>query len=266
MKKIFVTIIVVLFTFLASMVQAADNAQSSGQLGLYIGAKISLSNVRMEKRKFEMNTGEVDDGSGGIFAAEHQILGMGSGSNNVFGGGLTFGFDFDKHWNIPLRIELDYTIRGESSSSNTKSNRWYFTWDSNPMLDDNTIYLETSVKLQTLMFNFWYDIPTGTALKPYIGGGVGLAFIKYSSQSYIVGSSEDPVLTIYGKRKTNFAWSLGAGLGYEISPNITLDLGYRYINAGSVTALLENSVDFPYHSGVGRISSHDVILGIRYTF
>ncbi len=31
----------------------------------------------------------------------------------------------------------------------------------------------------------------------------------------------------------NFAWSLTAGLAYQLSPNLLLDINYRYVNMGT---------------------------------
>ena len=34
--------------------------------------------------------------------------------------------------------------------------------------------------------------------------------------------------------KTSFAWALMAGLDFNISPNLRLEMGYRYLNYGSI--------------------------------
>jgi opacity protein-like surface antigen len=226
-----------------------------------------MSNVRMSNRKFGMYAGGENYG-GEIYAWDHQTLGMGDKNETVFGGGLTLGYDFDKRPDIPVRIELDYTARDKSSRSGSVGATWDVTRDGNPDVIINTVDMKTSVQLQTLMLNAWFDIPTGTAFRPYLGGGIGWAFIDFSASSLEDGIPSSLVST-GTKSSTNFAWSLGGGLGYAITRNWTADLGYRYIDAGNVK---KEPLKFPdgsaslYYSKIGRIEAHDVMLGIRYTF
>jgi opacity protein-like surface antigen len=261
MKKFVATVAALLFTFLGGTAQAAEDVPSGDQLGLYVGGKIGMSNVRMSGRKFGMNAG-VEDFGGVIYAVDHQTLGMGDKNETVWGGGLTLGYDFDKRFNTPVRVELDYTIRDKASRSSSADGTWYYTMGGVPGIENNTVAMKTSVQLQTLMLNAWFDIPTGTAFKPYLGGGIGWAFIDFSASSIENGDPSTMVST-GTKSSTNFAWSLGGGLGYDITQNWTVDLGYRYINAGDVKEPFEGGY---FYSKIGRIEAHDVMLGIRYTF
>ena len=34
------------------------------------------------------------------------------------------------------------------------------------------------------------------------------------------------------------AWALAAGVGFQLTPSMTLDIGYRYLNSGTVNTLL----------------------------
>ncbi|EFD7772134.1 hypothetical protein F1B71_21670 [Escherichia coli] len=36
----------------------------------------------------------------------------------------------------------------------------------------------------------------------------------------------------YSGYDNNFAWSIGAGVRYDVTPDIALDLSYRYLDAG----------------------------------
>ncbi|MPR12014.1 porin family protein [Microvirga tunisiensis] len=57
--------------------------------------------------------------------------------------------------------------------------------------------------------------------------------------------------------------ALMAGVGYQLSSNFTLDLGYRYVSLGDVKTR-------SYDSGTGvdveSIGAHEVRLGVRYSF
>ncbi len=66
------------------------------------------------------------------------------------------------------------------------------------------------------------------------------------------------------------AWALYAGLGFEVTSALTLDLGYRYLHIGDAESgdLVSfdgtNNIDNPME--FEDISSHDVRLGMRYKF
>ena len=67
--------------------------------------------------------------------------------------------------------------------------------------------------------------------------------------------------------ETNFAWAVYAGLAYEVTSAVTIDLSYRYADlgdarSGTVTALMALSS----FSGVdiNDIDSHDLMLGVRW--
>jgi opacity protein-like surface antigen len=61
--------------------------------------------------------------------------------------------------------------------------------------------------------------------------------------------------------KYSFAWALMAGVGVQISPSATLDIGYRYLNTGAATTSITPQVgSFMKQSG----ASQEVRVGIRY--
>ncbi|HEZ2775024.1 TPA: outer membrane beta-barrel protein, partial [Neisseria meningitidis] len=107
--------------------------------------------------------------------------------------------------------------------------------------------------------------------KPYIGARVAYGHVKHQ-----VHSVETETTTVFSKPKgttvpgiisekpiskppyheSNSISSLGlgviAGVGFDITPKLTLDTGYRYHNWGR----LENT----------RFKTHEVSLGMRYRF
>lgn len=106
---------------------------------------------------------------------------------------------------------------------------------------------------RSYMINGYFDIPTYTPIRPYVGAGVGLARVK-NRLTYL----DDDYVT--KKRKTNVAYQLMAGVGYNITRNWTLDVGYRWVDNGKARW---NTVN-------GRTSfdstQHQLTMGIRYTF
>ena len=60
-----------------------------------------------------------------------------------------------------------------------------------------------------------------------------------------------------------------AGLDFAVTPNLTLELGYRYLNLGNVKSAAINCVSTsscPNEVQNYRLQSNDIRLGFRYNF
>jgi opacity protein-like surface antigen len=70
--------------------------------------------------------------------------------------------------------------------------------------------------------------------------------------------------------KWNFAWALHAGLAYKVSPSMTIEMAYSYINMGDgITGDLKafdgtNNIVNPMT--FKNITSQDLTLGVRWQF
>jgi outer membrane protein OmpA-like peptidoglycan-associated protein len=122
---------------------------------------------------------------------------------------------------------------------------------------------EATVDNWTVMANAFYDIDTGTAWRPYVGAGIGLARNKISDIRSTFNAVE--TATEFGAAHSELAWAAMAGLAYEIGANLFLDLGYRYIDFGQ----LETSGNFTFGAGpvtTGDLRAHEVMIGLRWQF
>lgn len=108
--------------------------------------------------------------------------------------------------------------------------------------------------INTFMINAYYDLHNSSKFTPYISTGLGLAAIKTKSSNTITKDVSG----------SNFAWSLGAGIGYTITKNIVLDFGVKYNDFGNI----KESVNNPPLVGSQKnaYSNMEALLGIRYTF
>jgi opacity protein-like surface antigen len=115
--------------------------------------------------------------------------------------------------------------------------------------------------------NVYADLGTWWCITPFIGAGVGVANVTIS------GFRDDNIIAGGGgyadaASKTNFAWALHAGVGYQVTPNFTVELAYRYVNLGDgVTGDVinydgTNTINNPWT--FKNITSHDVKLGLRW--
>ena len=91
------------------------------------------------------------------------------------------------------------------------------------------------------MANAYVDLGTWWCVTPFIGAGIGTSYNRIS------GFRDDGLSNNFGvprpssvtyaadSGKWNFAWALHAGLAYRVTPDVTLELGYSYMNLGDAT-------------------------------
>jgi opacity protein-like surface antigen len=86
--------------------------------------------------------------------------------------------------------------------------------------------------------NVYFDLGTWWCLTPFIGAGVGGAYHRISSLSD-VGLNASPLgASAFGFANADhntwsFAWAAHAGLAYSVTPNVKLELAYRYLSMGN---------------------------------
>ncbi|MDO6002434.1 opacity family porin [Neisseria gonorrhoeae] len=115
-----------------------------------------------------------------------------------------------------------------------------------------------------------YDFKLNDKFKPYIGARVAYGHVRHSIDStkktteFLTTAGSPGVVpggykvstTPGAHQESNSIRRVGlgviAGVGFDITPNLTLDAGYRYHNWGR----LENT----------RFKTHEASLGVRYRF
>jgi opacity protein-like surface antigen len=125
--------------------------------------------------------------------------------------------------------------------------------------------LHSSVKTYTLMANVYKDLGRYGSVTPYVGAGIGLAYNRMS-ETYFTGST---TLTnrIAGDNDLSLAWSLMAGIGYQISDRAILDVGYRYLDMGKISSQRHDNAGFVNpRVTVDDIAAHEFKIGLRYHF
>jgi opacity protein-like surface antigen len=176
------------------------------------------------------NTGEINGGGG-----------RSSRTRNTLGGAIAAGYYFRYlDARVPLRGEIEYAARGDVRAS----------WDSSSALA--TRKFKALFNVQTLQANVYWDIDTGTAFKPFIGGGMGLSFI-YADYKPENGYG-------HSDTTTGFAWNAGAGVAYDINESVTVDLAYRFAGFGHAEAKTWNSSTRNY------MTANEFLLGLRLHF
>lgn len=223
------------------------NAQNSG---FYLGGQLGDSIFKVSNIKDTYH--DLEDGERG-----HDKFG--SINKSKFSGALNLGYNFKSAFNIPVRAEVSFTLRGDSNK--TKHER-----ETNEFDETYNGINKTKAKMNTLMFNGYYDIDTKTSFTPFVGAGLGVAFTKLKREwrGYMEDDKDDVYSESFSKSKTKFTWSLAAGVGYKITDNLDFDFTARYLDAGKVT--IQTRKDDLKIKSTAKFTSVDLLAGIRYTF
>ena len=169
---------------------------------------------------------------------------------------------------------------------------------------DHSIPVSGSASQLGAMVNLWYDFNPGSKWRPYIGGGFGLVKVDWGDVKYnrnevaqgaadqlallqcanpaalppgvtpdlcrqgvMAGAATLPPGTVPELSDTDsvFAFQLGAGVGYAYSDALTIQVGYRMLNA--------SDLEFSGKSAMGSTATattemlvHLFEIGIRYRF
>ena len=145
--------------------------------------------------------------------------------------------------------------------------------------------------------NTYVDLGTYYGFTPYVGGGLGLNMNTLSGSANFnataTGQTYAADLTAFGGfppvwvntqgqtlapqpniafapqfwnrsiRSTTWsmAWALSAGVGFKLTPSATLDIGYRYLNSGTVNTLINPQTGLTIHQ---YNASHQIRVGVLY--
>ncbi len=107
----------------------------------------------------------------------------------------------------------------------------------------------------TVLLNGYLDLGTWSGFTPYVGGGIGGAYVGTSSYETV---PPQPALTPTVSR-WNVAWAAMAGVSYNLSYNLLLDVGYRHVDMGDVIGGPTSN-----QLTVKKLTGDEIRIGIRY--
>jgi opacity protein-like surface antigen len=141
-----------------------------------------------------------------------------------------------------------------------------------------------TLQSSVVMANAYADLGTWYGITPYAGVGVGLARhdldgfadsgIVQTGTAFNSNNTPNGPLTpvafsrVADKTWTNLAWALMAGLSYDITSNLKLDLGYRYMNLGDIRSSPIDCIcgqTFPGFK-IRNLASNELLIGMRWLF
>lgn len=107
--------------------------------------------------------------------------------------------------------------------------------------------VDGSVDMKTLMANGIYNFKNNSVVTPYLGAGLGIAWIDSDN--------------IDG---TEFAYQVLAGVGMGMNDQVSVLLGYRYLGMGDIS---EEGTLYGMNGEYSvPIDSHNFEVGLKYSF
>jgi opacity protein-like surface antigen len=128
-----------------------------------------------------------------------------------------------------------------------------------------TVNLETGeFSAITALANVYVDLGNYYGFSPYVGAGAGFSYLMMDDIASLNG--DGTIVDVGDADDWSFAWALMAGLAYHFTPQLALDVGYRYLNLGEIDSdTVPAGVgdgDFTYDD----LQAHEVRVGLRYSF
>lgn len=122
------------------------------------------------------------------------------------------------------------------------------------------------LKSEVFLANAYIDLGTWNCLTPFIGIGLGGAYNTFSDLADLgVGTAGNGLAN--NSSELNFAWALHAGVDYHVTDNFTVELAYRYLSYGDVSAQISCLGGCnPDTYKLQNLTSNDLMLGVRWRF
>ncbi|MGH6811292.1 MAG: outer membrane protein [Methylocella sp.] len=140
-------------------------------------------------------------------------------------------------------------------------------------------HFDSEIHRWDLLANGYFDLGTWDGFTPYIGAGAGVSWARINqSVNFTFGNGlrcrascgfpTQPVGTFIFTDFDNsqsamsyrFAWAVMAGVSIAMTDRALLDVGYRYLDLGSITGLSSPTGT----SVTQRIRANEVRAGVRY--
>lgn len=134
-----------------------------------------------------------------------------------------------------------------------------------PLFQGNALELPVhvggDVVMRSVLLNAAYHFNVGGRVSPFLQVGLGYASVKVDSLTFTVAGF--PPTTVPGADNYGLAYSYGAGIAFQLAPDIALDLLYRRVDYGTVYS-------DPSPSGLGKdkleVEVGELSLGARFSF
>jgi opacity protein-like surface antigen len=224
-------------------------------------------------------------GSAGLaMARDAGIKNVSEGTNALLNAGSTLN-DLDRSpvFGLGLGYRVSPLLRADLSLSQ-RSGLDLSDGEGTPTIGSGRTDLTAKIRSRAVFLTGYVDAgsflpPQYAWINPYVGAGVGYAVNRMSGLT--VTNDTTGNTTDLGRDTTTsapsgtgrgLAWQIAAGLGFEITRSLTLDVGYRYVDLGAIKVDQGRYV-FPStptnadtNALKGDLRTHELTVGVRYSF
>lgn len=166
--------------------------------------------------------------------------------DNGWVAGIGAGYYFNEHFRADVTLDSRHKTKYGANAACTPS----------PCTTRESV----NFSAWTLMANGYLDFGSYYNITPYVGGGLGVAWLNVGDYK----TSGTGTYVFRSNTKTNFAWNLTAGAAFDLAENVKLDANYRFVSLGTsrtgreTTNTANNPVKFK------DLYAHDFRVGLRY--
>ncbi len=251
MSKVRVCVIAGVATLLGTAANAADMPMPMPQFIPQIAPEEFASDWYL-RGDIGMTNQQVGSLFNALYAGNTIVpVGMGFDSSPLFGLGIGYQYN---NW---LRLDVTGEYRGKANfhGSDIVVNAGY------------TDEYHASKSEWLFLANAYADLGTWWCVTPFVGAGVGFSRNTISSFTDI-NTINNGIAYGAEQSKWGFAWALHAGVAAKVTPNLTLELAYRYVNLGDAQSgdlYTYNGINAVYNPmQFNKLTSHDFKLGLRW--
>jgi opacity protein-like surface antigen len=188
-----------------------------------------------------------------------------------------FDFGVGYQFNNWLRADVTETLRGGATFQGLE-----IVQDNGatPAAKQWADFYRGNLSSYVTMLSVYGDLGSWYGVTPYVGGGLGFAYnalsgVTDNGTAATAGTSTSATGGYFDNGgKWNFAWSLAAGLDFDVTQNLKLELGYRYVNFGSAKSGAAHCLSGAevvgyfncqaYRVETRQLASNDFSIGLRW--
>jgi opacity protein-like surface antigen len=237
--------------------------------GFYLRVDAGIANTNADRLRSTF-------GDGTTLASQGAVVGPTSVS---VGDAALLGLGAGYQFNSWFRVDVTGEYRSATAYRSNVSAQWPSTSNTGcqPNNANGNAYCSDDytgqIKTGLVLANGYLDMGTWYGFTPYVGAGVGLAAYQTSgvkdTTTFASGASAAGAGWGYAPNYTgvNLAWAAMAGVAYHITPNLLLDVGYRYVNMGTFKtgAIACNAPGYcHFETQHFDMASNDVRVGLRW--
>jgi opacity protein-like surface antigen len=165
-----------------------------------------------------------------------------------------------------FRADITVSYRGNYGFNRTVSS-------ANAVAPNATVTNKADRDALVSLISGYYDIVTYGGFTPYFVAGLGVS-VNHYGDTFLSSSGlafSGPPSAISGHTRADLAWQLGTGISYSIAPQWSVELGYRYLDMGTIrtgdTFILEGH-SYPGLAPVTKfdLQAHEIAIALRYAF